>query len=272
MRDKNVSAVNHRKKDDKPKAVLDEDDQREFIDEIEVTLVELQKINDERRKKGLKPLSFSLDNYYDVYGAIIEYEEKHNIKRSTPRDTAVAIKTKARTFFDNEYHCELCGESSIDPLYFDSHHFIPISLGGPDDIYNTVCLCTKCHRDIHNGRVTDYQNYQLIQKIRNNIICNTPEALPIFERTLGFKENSYIEQLELTEEEIESINDSIKTAEADMDDPDREDKLSRMQDEKAKLEKRKQKLNELANRIQDYYNYSNEVITEEEKVRNMKID
>jgi hypothetical protein len=45
-----------------------------------------------------------------------------------------------------------------------------------------------------------------------------------------------------------------------------------MQDEKAKLEKRKQKLNELANRIQDYYNYSNEVITEEEKVRNMKID
>ena len=272
MRDKNVSAVNHRKKDDKPKAVLDEDDQREFIDEIEVTLVELQKINDERCKKGLKPLSFDSDNYYDVYGAIIEYEEKHNVKRSTPRDTAVAIKTKARTFFDNEYHCELCGESSIDPLYFDSHHFIPISLGGPDDIYNTVCLCTKCHRDIHNGRVTDYQNYQLIQKIRNNIICNTPEALPIFERTLGFKDNSYIEQLELTEEEIESINASIKTAEADMDDPDREDKLSRMQDEKAKLEKRKQKLNELANRIQDYYNYSNEVITEEERVRSMKID
>ena len=51
--------------------------------------------------------------------------------------------------------CQLCEKAApfIDKngmAYLETHHIIPLSHNGRDDIYNTVALCPNCHRKIHN--------------------------------------------------------------------------------------------------------------------------
>lgn len=247
--------------------------QHDEIDyEIERTYVILEKINYERKKKGLEPLSFDSNNYYDVYKAIIDYEEENHIKIKAKRDPKVALVTKNRTFYNNTYHCELCGIEEINPIYLESHHFIPISQGGPDDIYNTVCLCSRCHTAIHNGLVTDYQNYSLIKTIKDFIISKIPEALPFFEKTLGFAENRYLEQMGKIELEIQTIQQQIENAfDKDVSDDEILQEVDELQSISESLEQKKQKLNLLANKIQDYYRHSEEYAAIEEKTVNSSI-
>jgi hypothetical protein len=38
-----------------------------------------------------------------------------------------------------------CGNGSN----IESHHIIPINDGGPDNFWNLICLCRKCHRSRH---------------------------------------------------------------------------------------------------------------------------
>lgn len=234
--------------------------------DIEILITTIQKLNIEREKKGLEPLSFDTNNYYDVYKAIIDYEKENNIKIKARRDPKVALVTKERTYYNNSYHCELCGETELNPIYLESHHFIPISQGGPDDIYNTVCLCTRCHKAIHNGLVTDYQNYMLISTIRDFITSKVPEALAYFEETLGFQENKYLEQIDKIEEDIISIK--AKEDEVLSSDKDEDEQLSeyeKLEDDIKLLEDKKQKLLIYANRIQDYYRNSDEYKEIEER-------
>jgi C4-type Zn-finger protein len=50
-----------------------------------------------------------------------------------------------------DFKCENCG--STEKL--DSHHKLPIALGGTDDIENGICLCEKCHYKQHKKYIGD---------------------------------------------------------------------------------------------------------------------
>lgn len=268
----NIKEVQKYKNEHEIVEELTETQQEEIDYEIERTYVILEKINYERKKKGLEPLSFNSNNYYDVYKAIIDYEEEKNIKIKAKRDPKVALVTKNRTFYNNAYHCELCGIEEMNPIYLESHHFIPISQGGPDDVYNTVCLCSRCHKAIHNGLVTDYQNYGLIKTIKDFITSKIPEDLPFFEKTLGFAENRYLEQMEETELEIQKIQQKIEnTFDKDVSDDEILKEIDELQNYSESLEQKKHKLNLLANRIQDYYRNSEEYAVIEEKTMQSSI-
>lgn len=268
----NIKEVQKYKNEHEIVEELTETQQEEIDYEIERTYVILEKINYERKKKGLEPLSFNSNNYYDVYKAIIDYEEEKNIKIKAKRDPKVALVTKNRTFYNNAYHCELCGIEEMNPIYLESHHFIPISQGGPDDVYNTVCLCSRCHKAIHNGLVTDYQNYGLIKTIKDFITSKIPEDLPFFEKTLGFAENRYLEQMEETELEIQKIQQKIEnTFDKDVSDDEILKEIDELQNYSESLEQKKHKLNLLANRIQDYYRNSEEYAAIEEKTMQSSI-
>jgi len=51
--------------------------------------------------------------------------------------------------------CELCGNNSPFKIsgipYLEVHHVIPLSILGPDTIYNCVALCPNCHKNLHYG-------------------------------------------------------------------------------------------------------------------------
>lgn len=43
--------------------------------------------------------------------------------------------------------CQNCG-SGADLVV---HHWIPVCVGGPDSLANTITLCGACHRELHRG-------------------------------------------------------------------------------------------------------------------------
>ena len=56
---------------------------------------------------------------------------------------------------------------------------------GVDNIYNTVCLCPNCHRYAHSGKMTLYQQYELLNKIRLHISKDNPEYLKKFDEMIS---------------------------------------------------------------------------------------
>lgn len=44
--------------------------------------------------------------------------------------------------------CAICSKPHSDPGFFDIHHVIPKSEGGPNDIENKQILCPNCHREV----------------------------------------------------------------------------------------------------------------------------
>lgn len=248
---------------------FDEEEKKIVESEIENINVYLVKINLDRIKNGLDPLNFDDGDYYEVMSAIINYMKDNEIKSNAKRDPQVSFITRSRTFYNGTYHCELC-EDAISPYIMDveCHHFIPISKGGPDNLCNTVCLCDKCHKGIHNGLVTDYQNYKLIKTIKDFILSRTPEDLPDFERTLGFAENKYLEQLDSISFEIEQVNSQIEHAyEKDLSDEEILEEVELLEKQSKVLEINKNDILKYANRIQDYYRHSDEYLGIEEKTR-----
>lgn len=105
-------------------------------------------------------------------------KDKHVVKRNP---VVAAITKKRARDQDGNYCCELCGSKSFDSRSFDSHHMIPISQGGIDNIYNTVCLCPSCHRLIHSNRVTLSQQFDLLHNIKIHLVKDNPEYLPEFD-------------------------------------------------------------------------------------------
>ena len=116
----------------------------------------------------------SFDELYDYW------KKKHQKVKRNPIVSGVT-KKRARDEEGN-YCCDLCGSKNFESSSFDSHHMIPLNLGGIDNIYNTVCLCPNCHRLIHSKRVTFSQQAQLFRKIQNYIEEDYPEYLEDFKQ------------------------------------------------------------------------------------------
>lgn len=259
QREKNIRIIEEKKEENEIIKDLSVDDRVVLNEEIDETIDIIDKVNKEKIDKGLTPLSLENTDFIELYMAYLNYLDNHKIERRTKRDPLVAIETKRRTYYDGYFHCELCGKEDSDSLFFDSHHFIPISENGPDDIYNTVCLCLDCHRSIHNNRVTNFQNYMLIQKIKSHIMLRTPELLPKFEKTLSFKENRYLESIDQIDENIKLIEDEIEeTYDKDLQSEELLSIENELEKKIEELVKKKQKLINLANKIQNYYIFDNE--------------
>lgn len=113
------------------------------------------------------------------------YEAFQKIGKKSKRNPAVAKYCKDRTMNANGmYHCEMCNtEYSIEEKHrLDFHHFIAIGEGGPDTIYNGLCLCTECHRIIHfeKERITSKSKVEFLQKIEKHLKDGNPEYLEEF--------------------------------------------------------------------------------------------
>lgn len=112
---------------------------------------------------------------------LYEYWKQKHQGVKVKRNPVVAGITKKRSIDEEgNYCCELCGAKSFESSAFDSHHMIPLNIGGVDNIYNTVCLCPNCHRLIHSKRVTISQQAMLFDKIKSHIEENNPEYLSYF--------------------------------------------------------------------------------------------
>lgn len=53
--------------------------------------------------------------------------------------------------------CRICGEP--DYALLDTHRIVPGSEGGAYTIFNTVCLCCKCHRKVHDNQIKIHKYY-----------------------------------------------------------------------------------------------------------------
>jgi hypothetical protein len=116
-----------------------------------------------------------LDKTFDE---LYEYWKQQHQDTKVRRNPVVAAITKNRARdIDGNYCCEMCSAKNFESSAFDSHHMIALSEGGIDNIYNTICLCPNCHRYVHSGKMTLYQKYDLLKKIRTHIIEDNPEYL-----------------------------------------------------------------------------------------------
>lgn len=76
------------------------------------------------------------------------------------------------------YICAHCGEHALD-----AHHIIPIEEGGEDTQENLICLCRRCHQQVHKDVYTvDKETKTLIPVInKDHIVENKPEYVVQFE-------------------------------------------------------------------------------------------
>jgi len=112
------------------------------------------------------------------FDELYQYWKQNHQGAKAKRNPVVAMITKNRARDENgNYCCELCGAKNFEHSAFDSHHMIPLSIGGVDNIYNTVCLCPNCHRYAHSGKMTLYQQHYMFEIIREHITNDNPEYL-----------------------------------------------------------------------------------------------
>ena len=148
---------------------------------------------DKEIKSG-KALECSKDLLDDEEEQIIEEIDEPNdflvindssIQSKITRNPKVSLFTKLRTRDEQGVmHCDLCGEfASLDTRNFEAHHIIPLSNGGIDNVYNTVCLCGNCHNRIHSKvPPTMFEVGLMLERVRERIVKTTPYYLQKFDR------------------------------------------------------------------------------------------
>jgi 5-methylcytosine-specific restriction protein A len=69
----------------------------------------------------------------------------------------------------SEGKCEYCGEAGFktikNEIYLETHHIIPLSEDGPDNIKNVAALCPNHHREAHHGFNAKRIRMTLIKKV-----------------------------------------------------------------------------------------------------------
>jgi 5-methylcytosine-specific restriction protein A len=83
-------------------------------------------------------------------------------RRSREQRDAALLRAQGR--------CELCDrlgfETQSGALYLETHHIVPLSEGGSDDVWNIIALCPNDHREAHFGARRDYIRKRLQEKLR----------------------------------------------------------------------------------------------------------
>lgn len=107
---------------------------------------------------------------------LIDYLKQYELKIKDKQVTSIRYdRNKVLSFWVKEIAagvCQLCEneapfkDKNAKP-YLETHHIIPLSNGGLDNINNTVALCPNCHRKMHSlGLDEDVKKLLLIAKDR----------------------------------------------------------------------------------------------------------
>lgn len=172
-----------------------------------------------------------LDSKMGFFEAFEElYECEKTINNKVKRSVAVAKYGKDRTLdMNGMYHCELCDSKypKEEKTRLDFHHFIPIGKGGPDTIYNGICLCKECHSIIHyeQERISTKTKAEILMKIEKHIREENPELLEefyeyrktyfptindiLFEKRAEIKKELFDEGISIEEYGEEIVSDEI---------------------------------------------------------------
>ena len=149
-----------------------------------------------------KEICKNVSNYNDFI-SIYEYDNK--IK--TRRNPKVSLDTKLRTIGSKgAIVCEMCGDyESFDTRDFETHHIIPLSDNGIDNVYNTVCLCPNCHKRMHsNIPFTSELKWKMLMNVRKNLEKSTPYYVKNFDRLFNpyynYIYNNNLSDVELLEQ------------------------------------------------------------------------
>lgn len=78
--------------------------------------------------------------------------------------------------------CELCGEQGFkvddEKVYLETHHVIPLSEAGYDEIWNVVALCPNDHKKAHFSISKNEIRKELIEKL----VSLYPDSKPFLEK------------------------------------------------------------------------------------------
>lgn len=88
-----------------------------------------------------------------------EYVLESTTRRTTPHDRTIEAAIEREVYARAENRCELCGWSRAewhadDPRSLELHHVRAHAEGGPNTADNLRVVCSRCHDEIHAGRVS----------------------------------------------------------------------------------------------------------------------
>lgn len=159
----------------------------ELLDNIDK---ELTSVDDEAIELSQEDMLFEEEKLneegYDSFDELYSFWKMKHKNERYKRNPAVALYTKNRARDeDGNYCCELCDSKNFESSSFHSHHMIPLSMGGVDNIYNTICLCPNCHQYAHSGKMTLSQENLMFEVIRNHILKENPEYIHNFNKMIS---------------------------------------------------------------------------------------
>lgn len=146
---------------DKPKEYFEEykifEDLEEFEDFLDRQVASIKPIDKEillERIKEKKPLT----------------EYQYTIKQYSRNPYVIKLALQRANG-----NCECCNEPApflrMDGSpYLETHHLIPLSQKGSDDISNVIALCPNCHKKLHFGKNREKKFDELLKIITNKNI------------------------------------------------------------------------------------------------------
>ena len=88
---------------------------------------------------------FCTNKCYSYHNNKMKYKKRSEHNKATQSTYREIILS----YFD--YTCYICGHKSKELNDLEIHHKIPLSNGGRNHILNVVCICLRCHKDIHKN-------------------------------------------------------------------------------------------------------------------------
>ncbi|HSH72103.1 MAG TPA: HNH endonuclease signature motif containing protein [Methylophilaceae bacterium] len=116
--------------------------------------------------RGLRPSPYV--DQFDLLSEPGPLEKKLSSTSVYPRSSLV----RKRVLLRAKGNCELCNTAGFithnNLIYLESHHVIPLSEGGNDNINNVVALCPLCHKQAHHGLSRD----EIRQRLKSYLHVN----------------------------------------------------------------------------------------------------
>lgn len=97
--------------------------------------------------RGAEPDRYA--DQFDEFGGSAAVVQRDASGKVYVRDPAVRAQALQRA----KGRCEFCGVDGFlkydGKVYLETHHVVPLSEGGPDDVRNVIALCPNHHREAH---------------------------------------------------------------------------------------------------------------------------
>lgn len=127
-------------------------------------------------------MSRSLKDLYPDKYTEFKSSNKYKLRNNMQKEFKIA---KEECLLSANNKCGLCG--NIDSL--DVHHIIPIENNGTNEQSNLICLCRKCHQQVHKNVYKINPDKTIVPVINEAHIIpedKKPDYLRDFEKETGF--------------------------------------------------------------------------------------